>query len=470
MKSVTHFLSRLWPCLLGLFIIQSYLISHLLIQCGYISSDLIDSDVSNDMNHVSSLYKPTQTVSKQISDYWWHKSVKEQIYHQTQRELELSLPPLNTKNKQVKAALVLLIRNTAIFASLKRLQKMTLKTCKFLLKYPVYILTNHLEELNSTQMDEINTFRANADHKNIEIINIDKYWHISHHYSISSDFMPDAESYEMYHGINYRIMCYFHTSVIFDIPQIAQLDYYMRLDDDSELICSNGNVLFNRRYTMQMNNDNIDQNVNNLNDNQLLYNMDKMDKKDFKEIDVFEYMYHHRYIYSYWKTEVDPHDWTRNFIPFILSYKKRNNLKFNMEIPSYMKEWDINGTLPSSLNKQHAPMFFNNWEINYVPYFRSKSVREFNNAVILSNGHFLYRWGDAPIRYFQIALFLNESNLFCAQDAMWRKYFSYYHKKDFHHRAHCDINFDHYVDLRGDEKIVKLDKSSKKMLINRKPP
>eukprot|EP01084_Bolivina_argentea_P227488 384188_1 len=416
-----YFLYKLWPFILLLFLIQSYIICQLLLQNGYISSNNT-SDVNFDENINLSLYKPAESMLPKIEQYWYYKNVDQQIAHQNANIMQIELP--SKKQKKVKAALVLLIRNTAIFASIKRLQKMTMKTCKFLMKYPVYILTNHLDELNSTQMNEINTFIDNADHSNIQIIDITKYWHISTHYALSDDYMPDPESYEMLHGINYRIMCYFHTSVIFDIPQIAELDYFMRLDDDSELICSNGNVLFNNQYSKEMR-DNIN-----------------IDNSDFIEVDIFEYMYKNEYIYSYWKTEIDPHDWTRNFIPFILSYKKRYNLQFNLDVPEYMKRWDKNGSLPVSLNKQTTPMFFNNWEINYVPYFRSKSVRDFNKAVILSNGHFLYRWGDAPIRFFQIALFVNDTKLLCLQSTMWRKYFSYYHKKDFHYRSNCVIAFD----------------------------
>ena len=427
------------------------MISYLLIQCGYVTSDTVGIDITslsydnniNKLNHLS-LYEPSSKRLDGITEYWFNRSVDEQIFHQSQREIDITLPSSKNNDHKLKAALVLLIRKESVFSSLRRLQKTTLKTCKFLLKYPVYILTNHLQELNKSEITKINEFINNADHDNIEIINIDKYWDISKHYALSSDFMPDPESYEMYHGINYRIMCYFHTSVIFDIPQISSLDYYMRLDDDSELVCSNGNVLFNRQYTLQMINNKSDY----MSSSSLLVNdkNHKINKTDYKFVDVFEYMFNNQYIYSYWKTEADPYDWTRNFIPFIMSYKKRHNLKFNLDVPYYMKQWDKNGLLTSSLDKQHAPMFFNNWEINYVPYFKSKSVRDFNKAVILSNGHFLYRWGDAPIRYFQIAFFVNESKLLCLQNSMWRKFFSYYHKKDFHFRSNCDITFDLGVD------------------------
>lgn len=35
----------------------------------------------------------------------------------------------------------------------------------------------------------------------------------------------------------YRAMCNFWSSTVFDLPEIAALDYYMRLDDDSRLVC-----------------------------------------------------------------------------------------------------------------------------------------------------------------------------------------------------------------------------------------
>ena len=308
---------------------------------------------------------------------------------------------------------------------------MTLKTCRFLCKYPVYVLSNDLSASDLREYEEaINDENTGI---NIQIIDISPYWHLSGHYAFSSDFVADIGSFEREHGINYRIMCYFHSSVIFDIPEIAALDYYMRMDDDSELICSNGNALFDEEYAAEMD---IDADGD----------TESETETESVDIDIFEYMMHKQYIYGYWQSTLDPYDWTRGLIPFVLSYKKRHNLRLNLGVPRYMEQWDELGLLPNATKHESAPMFFNNWELVFVPFFRSKAVRRFNQAVIATNGHFLYRWGDAPLRYFQLALFVNQSKLLCLQSPMWSKYFSYSHKNDWRNTQNCHLRFDQEED------------------------
>ena len=44
-------------------------------------------------------------------------------------------------------------------------------------------------------------------------------------------------------------------------------------------------------------------------------------------------------------------------------------------------------------------MYFNNFEVSSVVFFRSAPVRRWSEAVLLSGGLHRHRWGDAPLRY-----------------------------------------------------------------------
>ena len=57
------------------------------------------------------------------------------------------------------------------------------------------------------------------------------------------------------------------------------------------------------------------------------------------------------------------------------------------------------------------PNYWNNIEIIDLAFIRRKDVVDFTKAVDESHGIFLYRWGDAPLRYVTLALFTNASQI-----------------------------------------------------------
>jgi alpha 1,2-mannosyltransferase len=57
------------------------------------------------------------------------------------------------------------------------------------------------------------------------------------------------------------------------------------------------------------------------------------------------------------------------------------------------------------------PNFWNNFEVVDLSFMRRKEVVDFIEAVDESKGIFLYRWGDAPLRYITLALFANASQI-----------------------------------------------------------
>jgi hypothetical protein len=58
-----------------------------------------------------------------------------------------------------------------------------------------------------------------------------------------------------------------------------------------------------------------------------------------------------------------------------------------------------------------VPNFWNNVEIVDLSFMQRKEVLDFTKAVDDSRGIFLYRWGDAPLRYVTLALFVNATQI-----------------------------------------------------------
>lgn len=60
---------------------------------------------------------------------------------------------------------------------------------------------------------------------------------------------------------------------------------------------------------------------------------------------------------------------------------------------------------------REIPNFWNNFELLDLSLMRRKDVRLFIDAIDRSMGIFLYRWGDAPLRYITLALFVKENEI-----------------------------------------------------------
>lgn len=60
--------------------------------------------------------------------------------------------------------------------------------------------------------------------------------------------------------------------------------------------------------------------------------------------------------------------------------------------------------------KNTALLYYNNFEICRLNFFRNKDMLQFTYLVDLSYGQFIYRWGDAPLRYISLSLFANSTS------------------------------------------------------------
>ncbi len=61
--------------------------------------------------------------------------------------------------------------------------------------------------------------------------------------------------------------------------------------------------------------------------------------------------------------------------------------------------------------RMEVPNFWNNFEIVDLSLMQRKDVLDFINMIDESKGIFLYRWGDAPLRYLTAALFINAGEI-----------------------------------------------------------
>lgn len=63
--------------------------------------------------------------------------------------------------------------------------------------------------------------------------------------------------------------------------------------------------------------------------------------------------------------------------------------------------WDYVKT-KYKVNSQEGMLFYTNFEILYIPYFKSDKSKEFIKFILKSSGIHLYRWGDHVLRYLMI--------------------------------------------------------------------
>lgn len=144
-------------------------------------------------------------------------------------------------------------------------------------------------------------------------------------------------------SLGYRHMCYFWTGPVFDLPEIAKLEYIMRLDTDSV-------ILSRVKY------------------------------------DMFGYLKQNRKYFAFRNSlDPDPEFATMHFWDFLYGFTKMNNIAPRQQIPFPV---DLKGPVPN---------YNNNFEMFHVPRFRREDYRGWVRAINDSGGVYKYRWGDADL-------------------------------------------------------------------------
>ena len=145
--------------------------------------------------------------------------------------------------------------------------------------------------------------------------------------------------------LGYRYMCYFHSKLVYTYPIMDQVDYALRLDDDSEFL---------KPITF----------------------------------DMFRYMRDNDLHYGYLMTLHDLPDCVHGLWELVRDYINTNGIK-----PTFYHSW------------YKPDIFYNNFEISKTSIWRSPEYKAYIEFIDQSKGIFLRRWGDAPVKTLGLSLF-----------------------------------------------------------------
>jgi hypothetical protein len=177
---------------------------------------------------------------------------------------------------------------------------------------------------------------------------------------------------------NYQLMIRFWFKIIFELPQLQEYKYIMRLDDDSQIM----NTWFN----------------------------------------IFDEMRIKRAVYFANDVIIEEErrlPGTMKFKQVTLEYQKQNNIT--------VKQPEM---LQKAFGDDYILSYSNNFEVMQIEFFRRSNVRHWIETIDRTHGIFKYRWGDAILRYITMALFAEQHEVlhrsqynlsYCHKKCRWPK-------------------------------------------------
>lgn len=163
---------------------------------------------------------------------------------------------------------------------------------------------------------------------------------------------------------NYSSMIRFWFKLIFELPQLQDYDYIMRLDDDSQLT-------------------------------------DKWPN-------IFQEMRKKNAVYFANDADVDLEDQlpgTMQLKRVVVEYLEHNQVEPKQ--PEVLKNAFGDGTVRT---------YFNNFEVTKKEFFQRENIRQWVESVDGTYGIFKYRWGDAILRYLTLAIFATKEEILHRSD------------------------------------------------------
>ncbi|XP_013382411.1 glycolipid 2-alpha-mannosyltransferase-like [Lingula anatina] len=158
----------------------------------------------------------------------------------------------------------------------------------------------------------------------------------------------------------YNHMCRFHVRLVFESPFLANVTWYWRLDDDSEIL----------RYI---------------------------------SYDVFKTMENGGYMYGYNSVHEEDPLCVEHLLGNVTYYL------FNQSIePKHYYHWP------------KLDIFWNNFEISNVNFWRRPDVWQFIDYIDRQGGIYYDRWGDAPIKTDAVTIFLDKNQTYFFSDLRYR--------------------------------------------------
>jgi hypothetical protein len=158
---------------------------------------------------------------------------------------------------------------------------------------------------------------------------------------------------------SYHHMIRFWFKLVFELSEVQQYDYIMRLDDDSKLL----GIWFN----------------------------------------VFTMMHEKNAVYFANKQFIESENGlpgTMNLKEVCLAYKEKANISL-----------ENRKKLELAFVKNGIRGYYNNFEIMKTHFFRRTDVREWIEMIDATHGIYKYRWGDAILRYLTLTLFAKSEQI-----------------------------------------------------------
>jgi hypothetical protein len=163
---------------------------------------------------------------------------------------------------------------------------------------------------------------------------------------------------------NYQLMIRFWFKLLFELPQLQQYEYIMRIDDDSQI--------------------------------------------RGKWMNVFDEMRNKSAVYF------------SNVLDKDLEVQWPGTMKMKQAIIDYINQNNITPKQPEIINNAFGDNivlnYYNNFEITKVKFFQRKDVRHWVDFIDSTYGIFKYRWGDAVLRYLTLALFAEKQEVLHRED------------------------------------------------------
>ena len=227
-------------------------------------------------------------------------------------------------------------------------------------KYPIVVLHDDISKTTISQLLlALNKQLGYIPNIKFQILNFALPSHISTDPSL---YNPPLTQF----GMGYRHMCRLHSGELYKHESLLQYDWYWRLDSDSFIL------------------------------SEISYDpFDVMAQKGYEYSYLSEYEKDESFVVTgLWDT-------TKQFI-------SKNNIK-PISLTDKLKngEWNLD-------------MFYTNFEIAKFSFFRGEEYMSYYNELDKTGNLFYKRWGDAPIHWLGVHMFLPENKIWCIKDICYQ--------------------------------------------------
>jgi hypothetical protein len=227
-------------------------------------------------------------------------------------------------------------------------------------KYPVVVFHDDIQRTTLAQLlGALNQSLGFVPNIKFEILKFELPPHISADPSL---YNPPLTQF----GMGYRHMCRLHSGELYKHPSLLQYDWYWRLDSDSFILSEIKHDVF-----------------------------DHMVEKGYEYAYVSEYEKDEEFVVSgLWDT-------TKKFM------KENNVTPVSLANKLKQNEWALD-------------MFYTNFEIAKFSFFRSKEYMSYYNYLDQTGNIYYRRWGDAPIHWLGVHMFLPDANIWCIKNITYQ--------------------------------------------------